>query len=330
MAVPLHHRSSVVRHLSSDLDGNRARSRKAPLAGGRFRTSAIGSPKMGPLAGLAQGQGSRRPIRTRSTPKTVRDGEGQSVQVPAAGARRRPAKVTWPDRAAETADHHRDGVRRGVRRRQSLLPGGPDQVMRIRGTASSSGSSAAEGTADEPHGQALVHRPRLFELREEGRGIDPGAGHAARPRPTCSTRVLVPTEKVVEVRRGRKVDAERKFFPGYVLVKMDLTDEAYHLIKNTPKVTGLPRRRQQADADLGSRGASASCARCRKASSGRSPRSSFEVGEQVRVAGRPVRLVQRRGGGSRRGRARAQGRGVDLRPGDPGRARIRAGGEGLG
>ena len=51
--------------------------------------------------------------------------------------------------------------------------------------------------------------------------------------------ILVPTEDVVEIRRGRKVNSERKFFPGYVLVKMDLTDEAYHLVKNTPKVTGF-------------------------------------------------------------------------------------------
>src|SRR3546814_4011109 len=51
--------------------------------------------------------------------------------------------------------------------------------------------------------------------------------------------VLVPTEEVVEVRRGQKVNAERKFFPGYVLAKMEMTDETYHLVKNTPKVTGF-------------------------------------------------------------------------------------------
>ncbi|MEL6234287.1 MAG: transcription termination/antitermination protein NusG [Pseudomonadota bacterium] len=51
--------------------------------------------------------------------------------------------------------------------------------------------------------------------------------------------VLVPTEEVVEVRRGKKVQTERRFMPGYVLVKMDMTDDAYHLITNTNRVTGF-------------------------------------------------------------------------------------------
>src|SRR5260370_42248836 len=51
--------------------------------------------------------------------------------------------------------------------------------------------------------------------------------------------ILVPTEEVVEVKRGAKVSSERKFFPGYVLIKMDLDDEAWHLVKNTAKVTGF-------------------------------------------------------------------------------------------
>ncbi len=51
--------------------------------------------------------------------------------------------------------------------------------------------------------------------------------------------VLVPLEEIVEMRRGRKVKSERKFFPGYVLVKMEMTDQAYHLVKDTPKVSGF-------------------------------------------------------------------------------------------
>ncbi len=51
--------------------------------------------------------------------------------------------------------------------------------------------------------------------------------------------VVVPTEEVVEMRRGKKVAAERKFFPGYVMVKMDLNDQTWHMVKNTQKVTGF-------------------------------------------------------------------------------------------
>ena len=57
--------------------------------------------------------------------------------------------------------------------------------------------------------------------------------------------VLVPTEEVVEVRRGSKVNSERKFFPGYVLVKMVMTDETWHLVKSTPKVTGFLGAREK-------------------------------------------------------------------------------------
>lgn len=51
--------------------------------------------------------------------------------------------------------------------------------------------------------------------------------------------VIVPTEEVLEVRKGKKIKAERKFFPGYVLAKMDMNEETFHLVKSTPKVTGF-------------------------------------------------------------------------------------------
>jgi transcriptional antiterminator NusG len=98
--------------------------------------------------------------------------------------------------------------------------------------------------------------------------------------------ILVPTEKVVEVRRGRKVDTERKFFPGYVLVKMHMTDEAYHLIKNTPKVTGFlgadnkPMPISEAEAGRILQQVQEGVERPK-------PSISFEVGEQVRVADGP-------------------------------------------
>jgi transcriptional antiterminator NusG len=98
--------------------------------------------------------------------------------------------------------------------------------------------------------------------------------------------ILVPTEKVVELRRGRKVDAERKFFPGYVLVKMALTDQAYHLIKNTPKVTGFLGADNK-PVPISETEAKRILQQVQEGVERPKPSVSFEVGEQVRVADGP-------------------------------------------
>jgi transcriptional antiterminator NusG len=98
--------------------------------------------------------------------------------------------------------------------------------------------------------------------------------------------ILVPTEKVVEVRRGRKVDAERKFFPGYVLVKMDMTDEAYHLIKNTPKVTGFLGADSR-PMPISETEALHILQQVQEGVERPKPSISFDIGEQVRVADGP-------------------------------------------
>jgi transcriptional antiterminator NusG len=98
--------------------------------------------------------------------------------------------------------------------------------------------------------------------------------------------VSVPTEEVIEVRRNQKVAAKRKFFPGYVLVKMELTDETWHLVKNTQKVTGFlgsagkPSPISQAEADRIMNQVKEGIERPK-------PSITFQIGEQVRVADGP-------------------------------------------
>ena len=98
--------------------------------------------------------------------------------------------------------------------------------------------------------------------------------------------VLVPTEEVVEIRRGSKVQTEKKFFPGYILVKMEMTDESWHLIKAQPKVTGF----------LGGKGKPSPISEVEakrlinQINEGvERPRSSviYEIGEEVRVSEGP-------------------------------------------
>ena len=97
-------------------------------------------------------------------------------------------------------------------------------------------------------------------------------------------KILVPTEEVVEMRSGQKNISERKFFPGYVLVEMDMTDEAWHLVKNTPKVTGFvggahgrkppPISEKEVDAIMN---------QMKEGVEKPKPKVLFEVGESVRV-----------------------------------------------
>jgi transcriptional antiterminator NusG len=100
--------------------------------------------------------------------------------------------------------------------------------------------------------------------------------------------VMVPTEKVTELRRGAKVDADRKFFPGYVLARMELTDETWHLIKNTPKVTGFlgggkaGRPVPITDAEAGR-----ILKQVQEGIERPKPSVMFEIGEQVKVSDGP-------------------------------------------
>lgn len=101
--------------------------------------------------------------------------------------------------------------------------------------------------------------------------------------------VEVPTEKVTEVRRGKKVQSERKFFPGYVLAKLEMNDQVYHLVKNTPKVTGFlgssgkPQAISEAEAAriLNTKAeADAAAPKAKK-------KVSFEIGDSVKVLDGP-------------------------------------------
>ena len=98
--------------------------------------------------------------------------------------------------------------------------------------------------------------------------------------------ILVPTEDVVEIRRGRKFNSERKFFPGYVLVKMELSDEAYVLVKNTPKVTGFLGS-QSKPAPVSEKEVQRILGAVEEGVERPKPTIRFDIGEQVRVTDGP-------------------------------------------
>src|SRR6201985_1581959 len=140
----------------------------------------------------------------------------------------------------------------------------------------------SQGTMSQPHRWYVIHVYSGFEKK---------VAQSVRETATKKgleeffSEILVPTEEVVEMRRGAKVNAERKFFPGYVLIKMDLTDEAWHIVKNTPKVTGFlggnkPRPMSDSEAERIQKQVQEGIERPK-------PSIVFEVGEQVRVSDGP-------------------------------------------
>jgi transcriptional antiterminator NusG len=102
--------------------------------------------------------------------------------------------------------------------------------------------------------------------------------------------IMVPTEEVVEMRSGQKRKSERKFFPGYVLVEMDLNDDSWHLVKETPRVLGFigedPKTPGKV-APITEREANVILARVEEGVESPRPKTLFEVGETVRVTDGP-------------------------------------------
>ncbi|MEQ1955073.1 transcription termination/antitermination protein NusG [Mesorhizobium sp. CN2-181] len=101
--------------------------------------------------------------------------------------------------------------------------------------------------------------------------------------------IVVPTEKVVEVRRGKKVDAERKFFPGYVLMKAELNDAVISLVKNTPRVTGFlgEDKHTAKPMHITEKEAERILHQVQEGVERPKPSVTFEIGEAVRVSDGP-------------------------------------------
>ena len=100
-------------------------------------------------------------------------------------------------------------------------------------------------------------------------------------------KILVPTEEVVEMRMGQQRKSERKFYPGYVLVQMDLTDETWHMVRHTPRVLGFIGGTSDRPAPISEKEADAILNRVEEGVNKPKPKFLFEVGEVVRVVDGP-------------------------------------------
>ncbi len=98
--------------------------------------------------------------------------------------------------------------------------------------------------------------------------------------------IMVPTEEVVELKRGQRVNTERKFFPGYVLAKLDLSDQVWHMVKDTPKVTGFLGANNK-PSPISQKEAEALIKQIQEGVDSPRPSVTFDIGEEVKVADGP-------------------------------------------
>lgn len=98
--------------------------------------------------------------------------------------------------------------------------------------------------------------------------------------------IMVPTEEVVEVKRGQRINAERKFFPGYVLMKADMSDQVWHLVKDTPRVTGFLGAGNK-PSPITEKEAEALMKQIQEGVDRPRPSVTFDIGEEVKVADGP-------------------------------------------
>ena len=96
-------------------------------------------------------------------------------------------------------------------------------------------------------------------------------------------KILVPVEEVVDIKNGRKTISERKFFPGYVLIEMEMTDDSWHLVKSTPRVSGFIGGTANRPMPISQREVDAILQQIQSGVEKPKPKVEFEVGQQVRV-----------------------------------------------
>jgi transcriptional antiterminator NusG len=132
----------------------------------------------------------------------------------------------------------------------------------------------------------IIHAYSGFENKVKEQILADAARMGLQPQVES---VEVPTEKVTEIRRGKKITSDRKFFPGYVLAKLTMTDDVYHLVKNTPKVTGFlgPNGKPQAISEAEAARILSTKEEAAAAAPSKKIQVDYDIGDQVKVLDGP-------------------------------------------